>query len=99
MRTCEVRHAFISTYNTTIFVKRVADNSFLISDPFSYDATNPSIRQLFAGFCMLASNDPNYYEGPDFDPNIVSIFTDEYAHRSGRLPTRVASHLSQLTHR
>ncbi|KAI2793392.1 hypothetical protein POX_b03447 [Penicillium oxalicum] len=58
MRMCSVRFGFLSTYNSTVFVKRAADSSFLLSPPVSNDAIQPSLRQLFAGFCRMAQMAP-----------------------------------------
>lgn len=73
MRTYFLRYAFISTYKSTIFVKRAGDSSFLLSEVFDHDRTDPSVRQLFAGFCMLAAGNPNYCEDRDLDVDIVRL--------------------------
>ncbi|RHZ72395.1 hypothetical protein CDV55_108425 [Aspergillus turcosus] len=66
MRMCSLRFAFLSTYNSTVFVKRAADASFLLSTPIKHDALQPSLRQLFAGFCLMALSNPKYSESPSF---------------------------------
>ncbi|PKX97569.1 uncharacterized protein P174DRAFT_449176 [Aspergillus novofumigatus IBT 16806] len=68
MRTCSLRFGFLSTYNSTVFVKRAADCSFLLSPPIKHDTMQPSLRQLFAGFCLMALSEPKYFESPSFQP-------------------------------
>ncbi|KUM65205.1 hypothetical protein ACN42_g1852 [Penicillium freii] len=66
MRVSSLRYGFVSTYKSTVFVKRAADTSFLLSQPIAYTALQPSLRQLFAGFCMMVLSEPQYHEGPSF---------------------------------
>ena len=73
MRMCSVRFGFLSTYNSTVFVKRAADSSFLLSPPVSNDAIQPSLRQLFAGFCRMAQMAPRYFERPTFQLRNISF--------------------------
>ncbi|KGO77680.1 hypothetical protein PITC_071640 [Penicillium italicum] len=71
MREAGIRYAFLSTYIWTIFVKRDTDTSFLLSDPFRHNVTGLSVREMFAGFSLLASDDPRYDESPDFNANTL----------------------------
>lgn len=73
MRTCSTRFGFLSTYNSTVFVKREADSSFLLSSPIWRGVTQPSLRQLLAGFCLMAVSGPKYVESETFKPRNVSI--------------------------
>lgn len=73
MRACSLRFGFLSTYNSSVFVKRAADSSFLLSPPIKYKAREPSLRQLFAGFVPMALSEPKYFESPSFQPRDVSI--------------------------
>ncbi|KAJ5195840.1 hypothetical protein N7449_006319 [Penicillium cf. viridicatum] len=66
MRMASLQYGFISTYNSTVFVKRTADTCFLLSQPIKYNALQPSLRQLFAGFCLMALSEPRYHESPSF---------------------------------
>ncbi|KAH2055723.1 hypothetical protein KXW51_002172 [Aspergillus fumigatus] len=68
MRACSLRFGFLSTYNSSVFVKRAADSSFLLSPPIKYKAREPSLRQLFAGFVLMALSEPKYFESPSFQP-------------------------------
>ncbi|KAJ5675358.1 hypothetical protein N7462_008255 [Penicillium macrosclerotiorum] len=68
MRKCSLCFGFLSTYSSTIFVKRAADYSFLLSPPIKHHAMQPSLRQLFAGFCLMALSEPKYFEDPSFQP-------------------------------
>lgn len=78
MRTCSLRFGFLSTYNSTVFVKRVEDCSFHLSSPIKHDTTEPSLRQLFAGFCLMALSEPKYFESPSFMPRLVRIRFGDY---------------------
>ncbi|KAK9623668.1 hypothetical protein V6Z94_004575 [Aspergillus fumigatus] len=62
MRACSLRFGFL------VFVKRAADSSFLLSPPIKYKAREPSLRQLFAGFVLMALSEPKYFESPSFQP-------------------------------
>ncbi|KAH2643829.1 hypothetical protein KXV79_004719 [Aspergillus fumigatus] len=66
MRSFELRYGFLSTYQGTIFVKRTDDFAFHISRPIRALDTNLSVRQCFAGFCILAEQGYNYTEHADF---------------------------------
>ncbi|KAH1447064.1 hypothetical protein KXX16_001993 [Aspergillus fumigatus] len=66
MRSFELRYGFLSTYQRTIFVKRTADFAFHVSRPLCALDTNLSVRQCFAGFCILAEQGYNYTEHADF---------------------------------
>ncbi|CAG7940607.1 unnamed protein product [Penicillium salamii] len=66
MRTCEARFGFLSTYSSTVFVKREADSSFLLSSPIWCGTTQPSLRELLAGFCLMAVSEPKYIESQTF---------------------------------
>ncbi|CAG8423377.1 unnamed protein product [Penicillium salamii] len=72
MRMCSLRFGVLSTYQYTVFVKRVADTSFLLSPPIEYDAVQPSLRQLFTGFCLMALGASKHHESPLFNPRNVS---------------------------
>lgn len=76
MRACSLRFGFLSTYNSSVFVKRAADSSFLLSPPIKYKAREPSLRQLFAGFVPMALSEPKYFESPSFQPR------DTLSHRT-----------------
>lgn len=73
MDVCSLRFGFLSTYNSTVFVKRAADTSFLLSPPIKHDTVQPSLRQIFAGFCLMALSEPKYFPGPGFKLKDVSI--------------------------
>lgn len=70
MRLSHVRYAFFTTYTSTVFVKRVNDFSFRLSRPFPHNSQNPSVRELFFGFSLMALSDPNYDET---HPNIAAM--------------------------
>lgn len=68
----KVKHGFITTYTSAIFVRRVNDFRFELSMPISKDSVRPSLRQCFLAFCCLASNDPVYMVPDGFNPTLVS---------------------------
>lgn len=72
MRHNELKYGFLSTYNTTVFVKRVADYRFELSQPIDKYASNPSLRECFVAFCVIASGDAEYVELVDVDELRVS---------------------------
>lgn len=72
MRKFRLRYGFLSTYNATVFVHRVAPFAFHVSQPIRDYDTDLSVRQCFAGFCMLAEHGHNFLEGSDFDALRVS---------------------------
>jgi hypothetical protein len=72
MRTNRLKYGFLSTYRSTVFVRRTGDFRFELSLPIDEQATNPSLRQCFVAFCLLASQDGKYKEAPDFNPARVS---------------------------
>jgi hypothetical protein len=74
MRAAHVKHAFLTTYNYTVFVKRASGLSFLISRPFRDDLQDPSLRELFVGFCLMAMSDPKYWETHPDTATIVSAY-------------------------
>ncbi|CAG8335172.1 unnamed protein product [Penicillium nalgiovense] len=74
MRAVHVKHAFLTTYNYTVFVKRASDFSFLLSRPFRDDSQDPSLRELFVGFCLMAMSDSKYYQSHPDTATIVSAY-------------------------
>lgn len=72
MRSFELRYGFLSTYQGTIFVKRTDDFAFHVSRPIRALDTNLSVRQCFAGFCILAEQGYNYTEHADFKAERLS---------------------------
>ncbi|PGG96352.1 hypothetical protein AJ79_09625 [Helicocarpus griseus UAMH5409] len=68
MRVNYLKYGFLSTYKSTVFVRRTGDYRFELSLPIDMEATRPSVRQCLTGFCILASTDTNYPERDDFDP-------------------------------
>lgn len=72
MRKFGLRYGFLSTYEGTMFVKRTADFAFRVSRPIRALDTNLSVRQCFAGFCILAEQAHGYTEDSDFKAKRVS---------------------------
>lgn len=72
MRNNRLKYGFLSTYRSTVFVRRTGDFRFELSLPIDEQATNPSLRQCFVAVCLLASQDGIYTEAPDFNPARVS---------------------------
>lgn len=73
MRRFKLRYSFLSTYKSTVFIKREDDFCFRLSMPISEDATNPSLRECFAGFAAIAAQDPVYEEKTRIDTRLVSL--------------------------
>lgn len=73
MREERVKYGFLTTYEATVFIKRAADLCFEISTPIDQNDTNPTVRECFLGFCVLASTDSNYFEPPGFNSRLVSL--------------------------
>lgn len=72
MRANRLKYGFLSTYRSTVFVRRTGDFRFELSLPIDEQATRPSLRQCFLAFCLLATQDGRYTEPPDFNPARVS---------------------------
>ncbi|KAH1290382.1 hypothetical protein KXX30_006098 [Aspergillus fumigatus] len=73
MRNNRLKYGFLSTYRSTVFVRRTDDFRFELSLPIDEQATNPSLRQCFVAVCLLASQDGIYTEAPDFNPARLKI--------------------------
>ncbi|RHZ51202.1 hypothetical protein CDV55_100908 [Aspergillus turcosus] len=84
MRTNRLRYGFLSTYRSTVFVRRTGDFRFELSLPIDEQATNPSLRQCFVAFCLLASKDGKYTEAPDFNPARLKIPFEPFVQASMR---------------
>ncbi|PLN77295.1 hypothetical protein BDW42DRAFT_177037 [Aspergillus taichungensis] len=72
MRSSSLKYGFLSTYKTSIFVRRTANCRFELSLPRNQNSVNPSIRECFAGFCALAAADGTFEES-DFNPAVLRI--------------------------
>ncbi|KAJ5130535.1 uncharacterized protein N7515_006574 [Penicillium bovifimosum] len=75
MRDNQTIYGVLSTYAHTVFVKRVQDCRFEMTNPIRHTATQPSVRQCFMAVVILASEAPVYQESPGFNPR--SLRTDE----------------------
>ncbi|GFF26314.1 hypothetical protein IFM58399_01370 [Aspergillus lentulus] len=84
MRTNELKYGFLSTYRSTVFVRRTSDFRFELSLPIDEKATNPSLRQCFVALCLLASQDGKYKEAPDFNPARLKIPFEPFVQASMR---------------
>ncbi|KUM56964.1 hypothetical protein ACN42_g10237 [Penicillium freii] len=71
MRRFNLRYSFLSTYKSTVFIKREDDFCFRLSMPISEDSTNPSLRECFAGFAAIAAQDPVYKEDTTIDTRLL----------------------------
>lgn len=68
-----MKYGFLSTYKSTVFVRRSDKYRFELSQPLNEGATSPSIRECFVGLCAIASNDRTFVED-DFNEMLVSSF-------------------------
>lgn len=66
MRCFGLNYGFLSTYKSTVFIRRVADYRFELSLPIDYRTVGPSLREYFLGIAAIASNDGIYLETRDF---------------------------------
>ncbi|KAJ5664674.1 hypothetical protein N7462_011487 [Penicillium macrosclerotiorum] len=82
MRRFHLRYGFLSTYKSTVFVKREDDFCFHLSMPINKESTNPSLRECFAGFAAIAAQNPDYEEVEQVDTRLL---------RSSRAPGVVSS--------
>lgn len=73
MRMLKLRFGFLTTYKTTVFVRRMSDFRFEISDPINYLASAPSLRECFVGLSVIASESPQFAEEPDFRVELVDF--------------------------
>lgn len=69
-----LKNGFISTYRSTVFVRRTDDYRLELSIPVNEQSTNLSVRECLAGLCALAARDTSFNESDDFDKNLVSVW-------------------------
>lgn len=94
MREHSLKYGFLTTYSTTIFVKRTDSYRFLLSDPIDKQATHPSVRECFAGFSVLANEDPRFDEEESVTTSSVSACFYKSAIDQRLMGYSVASHPS-----
>ncbi|KAJ5194400.1 hypothetical protein N7491_001738 [Penicillium cf. griseofulvum] len=75
MRDNNTVYGVLSTYTHTVFLKRVEDCRFQMTKPIPQTATQPSVRQCIMAAAILASEDTEYHESPDFDPKMLQTHT------------------------
>lgn len=61
----DLRYAFLSTYRTTVLIKRTAEYQFELSMIINERATGPSVRQCFVALCDWATQNAKYISSPD----------------------------------
>ena len=71
MRDNRTVYGILSTYQYTVFVRRIQDCRFEMSKAISCTATHPSIRQCIMAIAILAAEAGDYTEPNDFDPRKV----------------------------
>lgn len=107
MRKFNLKYGFLSTYRSTIFIRRAADYKFEISPPIDYRATGPSLRECFMAFAALANNDRIYTEPPGYNTRLLSISgiaglqnsMRESYYRNHTIPQHVPTTLSSFNSR
>lgn len=72
MRMAGTRYGVLSTYTATVFVRRVADYSFQVSQPILIADTSPTLREAFFIFARWAETADLYQEAPGFNPVLLS---------------------------
>lgn len=68
-----LKHEFMTSYKTTVLVRRVADVQFALSDPTDYRTTNLTICERVLAFSVIASRDGKYLVPRDFDGRKVRM--------------------------
>lgn len=66
MRDNNTVYGVLSTYTHTVFLRRVEDYRFQMTQPVPQTATQPSVRQYIMAAAILASEDTEYHESPGF---------------------------------
>ncbi|CAI7607490.1 unnamed protein product [Penicillium glandicola] len=79
MRDNKTVYGILSTYTHTVFLKRVADCRFQMTKPIPQAATRPSVRQCIMAAAILAAEDTEYLESPDFDIRMLQDHTGHQA--------------------
>lgn len=92
MREHSLKYGFLTTYSKTIFVKRSDSYRFLLSDPIDEKAARPSVRECFAGFSVLAAEDPSFVESESVTAKSVSACFYRFAIDQRLMGYSVASH-------
>ncbi|KAJ5979324.1 hypothetical protein N7501_002666 [Penicillium viridicatum] len=64
MRDNNTVYGVLSTYTHTVFLRRVEDCRFQMTQPIPQTATQPSVRQCIMAAAILASEDTGYHESP-----------------------------------
>lgn len=106
MRAASLKYGFLSTYKTTVFVRRIDKYRFGLSPPLDESSVNPSIRECFAGLCTLATIDGKF-EGSDFNPALLrapslplfqaSTWGSRYRHFTCTLAQQAAARSTTVT--
>ena len=84
MRSNYLKFGFLSTYKSTVFVRRTDMYLFEVSLPISEQATNPSLRQCFVAFSVFAANDPKFIEPEGISSAQLKIPSHQFAQTSRR---------------
>ncbi|KAK6501747.1 hypothetical protein TWF481_009574 [Arthrobotrys musiformis] len=68
-----IKYGFLSTYEYTIFLRRMGRMRFEITDPIKFDSTDPTVRQCFYHMGKLGASDEFSYtdEEPDITLKIL----------------------------
>lgn len=73
MRGNGLKYGFLSTYKTTVFVRRIDYFRFELSQPIDEGAVSPSIRECFAAFAIILQGDHQFSEEEGM--NLRLVFT------------------------
>ena len=68
----ELALGFFSTYEMTVFVRRLSNNKFIVSDVIRRTAQNPSIRECFFYLGTQAATNNYKFRGVDSAAKLVS---------------------------
>ncbi|PYI10207.1 hypothetical protein BO78DRAFT_306364 [Aspergillus sclerotiicarbonarius CBS 121057] len=84
MRHNKLKFGFLSTYKTTIFVRRTEAYRFEVTLPIDEKERNPTLRQCFLAFAIFASNEPDFIEPEGFSELQLKVPSQPYAPASTR---------------
>lgn len=75
MRGFNLKYGFVSTYGTTVFVRRTQDFRFELSEPIDHRSERPTLRECFLVFLRLAAQGPEYHEDENFIERQVRVMS------------------------
>src|SRR5687768_10353936 len=85
MTESRMRYAFLTTYDETMFQRRIAPDRFELSPPNRHNDTEPSVRQCFLYLSQLCSIDSLITDPAFYGKELVgSLFNDSTSYATTR---------------